>query len=63
MPSVVDGGDFGVRDVVLCGSFVVSLWCVVDGEMGRPPQLSPLAALCCDLFFNCTELEITRRTG
>jgi hypothetical protein len=55
--------------------WAVGIWCAGRGALWffcgalwtakweRPPQLSPLAALCFDLFFNCTELEITRRTG
>jgi hypothetical protein len=60
MPARWAVGDFGVRGRgvlwFLCGALWTAHW-------ERPSQLSPLAALRFDLFFNCTELEITHRTG
>jgi hypothetical protein len=60
VPNAVGGGDFGVRGRGVLWFFCGALW---TAKWEGPPQLSPLAALCFNLFFNYTELEITRRTG
>jgi hypothetical protein len=41
------------------GPFVVRSWSVVAVKCEGLPQLSPQAALGFDLYFNCSELDIT----